>query len=90
MMALVIAWVVCYIIMAFGCGKASGKSQMSPKDATSRLCPGFKLGAAAQQKIGFSVALTDCVIDVVMFLLPLYPVSNHHEVISPPSTQTDS
>ncbi|KAK8043843.1 integral membrane protein [Apiospora phragmitis] len=36
--------------------------------------PGFNLGAAAQKKLGFSVALTDCIIDVVMLFLPLYPV----------------
>ncbi|KAK8097401.1 plasma membrane protein pth11-like protein [Apiospora sp. TS-2023a] len=74
LIALVIAWVGCYIVLAFGCGKAPGRSRMSPNDVSSRLCPGFNMGAAAQQKIGFSVALTDCVIDVVMFLLPLYPV----------------
>ncbi|KAK8084052.1 hypothetical protein PG996_002833 [Apiospora saccharicola] len=73
LIALVIAWVGCYIVLAFGCGKAPGRSRMSPSDVSSRLCPGFNMGAAAQQKIGFSVALTDCVIDVVMFLLPLYP-----------------
>ncbi|KAK8087655.1 hypothetical protein PG997_002616 [Apiospora hydei] len=72
MIVLVVVWVACYIVMAFSCGKAP-TSVVSPYDVSSRLCPGFRLGAAAQQKIGFSVALTDCVIDVTMFLLPLYP-----------------
>ncbi|KAK7990114.1 hypothetical protein PG989_010429 [Apiospora arundinis] len=74
MIALVVIWVACYLVMAFSCGKAPDASGVSPYDVTARLCPGFKLGPAAQQKIGFSVALTDCIIDVVMFLLPLYPV----------------
>ncbi|KAK8096105.1 hypothetical protein PG999_014127 [Apiospora kogelbergensis] len=74
MIALVLVWVACYLVMAFSCGKApENESHASPYDVTARLCPGFKLGPAAQQKIGFSVALTDCVIDVAMFLLPLYP-----------------
>lgn len=78
MIALVLVWVACYLVMAFSCGKApENESRASPYDVTARLCPGFKLGPAAQQKIGFSVALTDCVIDVAMFLLPLYPVSCH-------------
>ncbi|KAK8036489.1 hypothetical protein PG991_001626 [Apiospora marii] len=73
LIVLVIVWVACYIVMAFSCGSAPVKSRMSPYDVASQLCPGFKLGALAQKKVGFSVALTDCVIDVVMFLLPLYP-----------------
>ncbi|KAK7941536.1 uncharacterized protein PG986_013923 [Apiospora aurea] len=59
--------------MAFSCGKVPDTSVVSPHNVPSRLCPGFRLGTPTLQKIGFSVALTDCVIDVAMFLLPLYP-----------------
>lgn len=90
LIALVILWVACYTVMAFSCGSAPAKPRMSPYDVASQLCPGFKLGALAQKKVGFSVALTDCVIDVVMFLLPLYPVSRRLEVVlHPRGTKTD-
>ncbi|KAK7923674.1 hypothetical protein PG985_007745 [Apiospora marii] len=88
LIVLVIVWVACYIVMAFSCGSAPVKSRMSPYDVASQLCPGFKLGALAQKKVGFSVALTDCVIDVVMFLLPLYPLAIFTVINTPIGTSS--